>query len=165
MNKAIFIDRDGVITNNSKHPYIFRLDDFSLNRGVTDFLKQLSELSYKIIIISNQGGISKGLFKKSDADTIHNHLQEKLMGYGVRLTEIYYCPHHPDIEKCLCRKPFPLMIEKAIARFTIDRSNSWMIGDGERDIIAGQAAGLNTLKIRSNEDLRPYLPKICGSGK
>ncbi len=164
MNKAIFIDRDGVINNNNGHQYIYKIGDFSLNEGVIEFFKQLSEQNYLLIIISNQGGISKGVYTKSQTEMIHKHLEEKMMEHQICLTEIYYCPHHSDIENCFCRKPSSLMIEKAIARFTIDRSRSWLIGDSKRDIIAGRAAGLNTIKIESNQDLRPYLNRINETG-
>jgi len=79
---------------------------------------------------------------------------------GIEILEVYYCPHHSDNEACLCRKPHPLMIEKGLARFDIDRSQSYMIGDSERDIIAGNEAGLHTILIESNSDLRQVLGKI-----
>jgi D-glycero-D-manno-heptose 1,7-bisphosphate phosphatase len=83
-----------------------------------------------------------------------------LEGEGVHLDEIYYCPHHHMVENCLCRKPMPLMIQKALARFGIDPASSWMIGDTQRDVEAGEAAGLRSILIESNSDLREVLEKI-----
>jgi len=111
-------------------------------------------------VISNQGGISKGEFSAEDVDTLHMHLRSMLEAEGVSLDEIYYCPHHSMLETCLCRKPQPLMIEKALARFGIDPASSWMIGDAERDVEAGKAAGLQCIKIEANSDLRNILRLI-----
>ncbi len=79
---------------------------------------------------------------------------------GVVPDEIYYCPHHPAREACLCRKPLPLMIQKAAARFNIDPKKSYFIGDSERDMEAGKAAGLNPILIEPNSDLRKVLDQI-----
>ncbi len=88
---------------------------------------------------------------------LHVHLRSMLEKEGVYLDEIYYCPHHHLVESCLCRKPKPLMIEKALARFDIDPAASWMVGDAERDVEAGKAAGLRTILIEPNSDLRGVL--------
>ena len=93
-------------------------------------------------------------------EQLHSHLRFLLEQSGVQLDEIYYCPHHSDLEACLCRKPLPLMIEKAMARFHIDPSSSWMIGDSQRDMEAGRAAGLRTILIESNSDLRSVLVEM-----
>ena len=80
--------------------------------------------------------------------------------FNLSIEEIYYCPHHSDNEKCLCRKPEPLMIQKAMARYGIDPQQSWMIGDSQRDIEAGEAAGLKTIMVESNGDLVRVLGQI-----
>ena len=84
----------------------------------------------------------------------------ELAKQGAHVDAIYYCPHHSMVETCLCRKPQPLMIEKALARFGIDPASSWMIGDAERDVEAGKAAGLRTILIEPNSDLRKVLELI-----
>jgi len=160
MKKAIFLDRDGTINNNCDHYYIWRKEELLLNPGVGEALAELKSRGYMLIVITNQGGISKGEFGAEDVDALHDHLRFLLAKEGVSLDEIYYCPHHPKVESCLCRKPQPLMIEKALARFGIDPLSSWMIGDAERDIEAGKAAGLRTILIEPNSDLREVLGKI-----
>ena len=72
---------------------------------------------------------------------------------GIQITDIYYCPHHPDVEMCICRKPQALLLEKALARFEIDASESFFIGDAERDMQAADAAGVKKIKIEANENL------------
>ncbi|MFC2090763.1 D-glycero-alpha-D-manno-heptose-1,7-bisphosphate 7-phosphatase [Bacteroidota bacterium] len=160
MNKAIFFDRDGVINNPKKHYYVFTEADFFLNKGVIESMKVLQEKDYLLIVITNQGGISKGKYSKTDVEKVHAYMINQLDAHGVFLSEVYYCPHHTKVENCLCRKPKSLMLEKAIARFDIDPEQSWFIGDKKTDIEAGKSAGVNTIKIRKNSDLRKILSRI-----
>ncbi|MBE9467666.1 MAG: HAD family hydrolase [Bacteroidetes bacterium] len=160
MNKAIFLDRDGVINSDKGHYYIYRVEDFKINEGIVESLQKFQENNFLLIIISNQGGISKGIYTKKNVEEVHDYLKNNLKKQNVELTEIYYCPHHSSNEKCLCRKPDTLMLEKAIARFNIDISSSFLIGDGERDIEAGKKIGLQTIKINANENISKYCKKI-----
>ena len=160
MKKAIFLDRDGTINNNCDHYYIWKKEELLLNPGVCEALSELQGRGYMLIVISNQGGISKGEFGREDVEALHEHMRSMLEAEGVRLDEIYYCTHHHMVENCLCRKPQPLMIQKALARFDIDPASSWMIGDADRDVEAGKAAGLKTILIKPNGDLRKVLKKI-----
>lgn len=159
MNKAIFFDRDGVI-NKERGEYTYMPKDFILNDGVISSLKKLQDNGFKLIIISNQGGISKELYTNEQVETVHHYLKNKLKKHDIILTEIYYCPHHAAFENCLCRKPKSLMLEKAIARFDIDIYQSYSIGDSERDIMAAEKAGLKTIKIEPNENIEKYVDKI-----
>lgn len=160
MTKAIFLDRDGVINSDVGHYYIYKTEDFKLNNGIIDALKAFQNAGYLLIVISNQGGVDKGQYTCDDVELVHREMIKLLNNQGIELTDVYYCPHHSEVQKCLCRKPSNLNIEKAISRFNIDRDSSWMIGDSERDIMAGKASGLHTLKIISNENIIPYLPAI-----
>ena len=155
MNKAVFFDKDGVI-NCERGEYNYKIEDFQINDGVILSLKELQKAGFLLIIITNQGGISKGIYTKNHVEILHQHLKNLLYKEGINLTEIYYCPHHSDNEQCLCRKPESLLIEKALARFKINSSLSYFIGDKETDIMAGKKAGLNTFKIKSNENLSGY---------
>ena len=160
MNKAVFLDRDGVINNPRKNYYVFRIEDFSINKGLIESLLYLQERNYMLIVISNQGGISRGKYTMTDVDRVHEYMESELQKHGVDLTAVFYCPHHTKIENCLCRKPKPLMIEKAMAQFDIDPELSWFIGDKKSDIEAGERAGVRTLKVRKNQDLRKVIKQI-----
>ena len=162
MEKAIFLDRDGVINNNENRYYISKPEDLILNTGITDALKTFQDHNFNLIIISNQSGISKKIYSKEDCDRVHDRLKKILSGHGINITEIYYCPHHPEVENCLCRKPESLLFEKALARFNIDPAQSWMIGDNDRDVIAAEKTGLRTILINPNEDIRKYSNLIIG---
>jgi len=149
-NKAIFLDRDGVI-NKEIDDYITSVDLFELNTGLIPFLKQRRDEGYIFIVITNQGAIEKGKLTKEELQRIHEKMTRELIAEGIELAAIYYCPHHSDLSNCLCRKPKSLMIEKAMARFDIDVSASFIIGDKPRDVACGEAAGVKGIYIPSNQ--------------
>ncbi|HQH42079.1 MAG TPA: HAD-IIIA family hydrolase, partial [Bacteroidales bacterium] len=132
-------------------------DQFVLNEGIGEFLKKLQDAGYLLIIITNQGGIAKGLYSHQTLAEIHKKMLQQLSSYGVNIAEIYYCPHHPDYGKCLCRKPESLLIEKALARFHINPQQPFLIGDRESDIQAAIKAGIQPVRTEPNENLMKYL--------
>ncbi|MEZ5071846.1 MAG: HAD family hydrolase [Bacteroidales bacterium] len=164
-NKAVFLDRDGVINDPGNCYYVWKETQLRINPGVVETLKALSERGYLLIVITNQGGVGRGLYTRKDVDAFHDCLRRELEAEGVWIGEIYTCPHHSCSGKCLCRKPQPLMIQKALARFRIDPDHSWMVGDSQRDVEAGKAAGLRTLQVESNGDLRGILDRILDHGE
>ncbi len=159
MEKAIFLDRDGVINNPSSNYYVFRTSQFLLNPTVIQRLIEYQQAGYLLIIISNQGGISKGLYSKLETDFVHQKMLETFEQHSILISEIYYCPHHDSIENCLCRKPQPLMLQKALARFNISAQKSILIGDSIRDIEAAKNANITGFLIKKNAPL-PNLPQI-----
>ena len=117
MNKIIFLDRDGVI-NFDHGDYTWKKEQFSILPGILDCCLQWQDSGYKIIIITNQGGIAKGIYSHEEVAILHDLLIYAFRDAGVAITEIYYCPHHENFGKCLCRKPESIMIEKSLARFS-----------------------------------------------
>lgn len=152
MNKAIILDRDGVI-NRERNDYTFRIEDFEILPDVFEALKLLQKAGYLLVIVSNQSGIGRGLFKIEDTEKMHAYLLEKLNKNGIHIEEIYYCVHHPETGSCICRKPDSLNVEKALARFDIDPILSYFIGDKERDILAGEKVGVKGILMESNSSL------------
>lgn len=130
MNKCIFLDRDGVI-NKERGEYTYEIDDFIIEFGVIEELAKLKSKGYKLIIITNQGGINKGLYSFDDVIKCHHYFQK--MSDNV-IDDFYYSPYHDDYTKSISRKPDSLMLERAIYKWNIDVANSWMIGDSKRDI-------------------------------
>lgn len=159
MNKAVFFDRDGVI-NHDPGDYTYLLEEFTINPGIPENLKRLQDAGYKIILITNQGGISKKIYTHNHVEAIHKYLADELNKVDVKLTEIYYCPHHNNNENCICRKPNSLMIQKALARFDIDPKQSYMIGDKMRDVECAENAGVKGIKVDVNEDITKYIDEI-----
>ncbi len=143
-NKCIFLDRDGVL-NVDRVDYVYRMEEFIIPPGVGEALRALKDAGYLLIVITNQSGIAKGIYKREDVYLIHNAIQE---GTGVQLDDIYFCPYHEKFDShSLTRKPGSLMIEKAAAKYEVDIEASWMVGDHERDITAGTRAGLRTIRL------------------
>ncbi len=156
MNKAIILDRDGVI-NRERGGYTWKQEDFVLTPGIIPFLQAARDKGYIFIVVTNQGGIARGMFTAAEVEQVHEYMRSLLRQGGIELQEIYYCPHSNRLERCLCRKPGSLMLEKAIARFRIDVGHSFFIGDHERDQQAGEAAGIPFVRIEPNEDLMHYV--------
>ncbi len=152
-NKAVFLDRDGVINNPGSNYYVWKKEDFKFNNNIINSLLEYQKAAYLLIIISNQGGISKKLYSKNDVNKLHEFMTEKFFEKGIIISEIYYCPHHSDIENCICRKPDSGMLEKAMARFNISAENSFLIGDSQRDIQAAEKAGIKGILITKNAEL------------
>ncbi|OFX17056.1 MAG: hypothetical protein A2033_15760 [Bacteroidetes bacterium GWA2_31_9] len=149
MTKALFLDRDGVI-NFERGEYTYRSEDFILNIGIIDLLLHFQSAGYLIIIISNQGGISKGIYKKEDVENLHQVFINECNKNKIKITDFLYCPHYPDVENCLCRKPKSLMLEKAIAKYDINTTESLMIGDSQRDVECAESVGVKGILIKSN---------------
>ena len=155
--KAIFLDRDGTI--NKYVGFLRDIDEFELIDGAAEAIRLINESGYLAIVVTNQPVIARGEASFEELDAIHNKMETLLGAEGAYLDGIYYCPHHPhkgyegEVPElkidCDCRKPKPGMLLKAAQDFNIDLSQSWMIGDGENDVRAGQNAGCRTALIGS----------------
>lgn len=153
--KAVFLDRDGTI--NKYVGFLRNIDEFELLDGVSDAIKKINASGYLAVVVTNQPVIARGEVSFEELEVIHNKMETLLGKEGAYLDAIYFCPHHPhkgyEGERpelkfdCDCRKPKPGMLLKAALDFNIDLAQSWMIGDGENDVKAGQNAGCRTALI------------------
>ena len=149
--KTIFLDRDGVI--NKEVNYLHKIEDFEFIDGVFDACKYFKNLGYKIIVISNQSGISRGYYTKSDFQIITNWMVAQFNNNGINILDVFHCPHLPN-SNCKCRKPKPGMLFTAQKKYNINMNKSWMIGDKEIDIIAANNASIdNTILVRSGHKI------------
>lgn len=158
-NKAVFLDRDGVINEIVYHKEMgildspANVDEFVLFPDAAKAIKKFRQLGFKVIIISNQPGIAKDKFTLETFENIRKKMKKQLEIQGAYLDAEYYCFHHPEGRNkdftmvCECRKPKPGLILKAAAEHDIDLKNSWMIGDGIIDMQAGSRAGCKTILI------------------
>lgn len=157
---AIFLDRDGVI--NKYVGFLRNIDEFELIDGSASAIKKMNEKGYLVIVVTNQPVVARGEVTIEQLHEIHNKMETLLGEQGAYIDAIYYCPHHPhkgyegevpELKmECECRKPKPGMLLEAAKDYNIDLEKSWMVGDSENDIIAGNAAGCKTVRIEENGD-------------
>ena len=148
MNKAAFLDRDGVI--NQKAPtedeYITRWEEMHFLPGVAEAITLLNRAGFLAIVVSNQRCVAKGLLTIGALDSLHQRMCRELAAKGARIDGVYYCPHEEQ-PSCGCRKPEPGMLFTAATEHEVDLPSSWMIGDSEKDVEAGRSAGCRTMRI------------------
>ncbi len=157
-NKAIFLDRDGVI--NKDTGYVSHSDDFIFIEGVIDACRMMKEKGYLLVLITNQSGIARGYFTEDEFMVLTEWMDWSLADKGVDLDGIYFCPHHPVHgigeykQQCQCRKPQPGMILTAVEELDIDLSQSYLVGDKISDLQAGKAAGIATnVLVRTGKEI------------
>ncbi|MGL5681810.1 MAG: D-glycero-alpha-D-manno-heptose-1,7-bisphosphate 7-phosphatase [Marinifilaceae bacterium] len=163
--KAVFFDRDGTINSDEGHYYVYKVKDFVFNPGVISGMKRLQDAGYLLFVITNQGGVAKEIYTKEEVEELHQYMEECLAKEGVKLSKIYYCPHHESIKTCVCRKPSPYMVNLAIDEYNIDRAGSYFIGDSSRDVKCAEAANIKPIKIIKNQDVTPCIDKILKTSK
>lgn len=142
MYPAIFLDRDGVIIENRAN-YILDWADVIIFPQAIEAIVKVSTTNFKIVIITNQSAVGRGLLKLADAISINERLKDVIVQSGGRIDGIYMCPHSP-LDLCNCRKPLPGLFHQAAADLSLDFTRSMIIGDAWSDLVAGQAAGIPT---------------------
>ncbi len=162
--KCVFLDRDGVI--NIDTDLIHRPEDFELYPYASTCIKTLNKLGYLVVVVTNQSVIARGLCTIAELGEIHKKMETELGADGAFVEAIYFCPHHPhggfegEVKEfkipCTCRKPSPGMLLAAQERFNIDLSKSYLVGDSPRDIEAGEAAGVTTIRVQTGHGKKPH---------
>jgi D-glycero-D-manno-heptose 1,7-bisphosphate phosphatase len=148
-NRAVFVDRDGTI--NANIGYINDPKNLKIYPSVAKGIKILKENGFKIIVITNQSGITRGFFSEGILEKIHQKMRNELSKKGASIDAIYYCPHHPD-DGCNCRKPNIGLFKKAIKELNIDVKHSFIIGDRMLDVEAGYKIGCKTILVPENKE-------------
>lgn len=163
MTIAVFLDRDGVINypvlnpQTNEHEAPSSADSLRLFPGVLEALKVLQKLNYKLFLVSNQPDYAKGKTKLENLHSVHNRLHSILTENNILFSEYFYCYHHPNgiIPEysfiCKCRKPGNLFLTEAKAKYNLDFSKSWMVGDSDVDIFCGQSVGIKTIMVKIKE--------------
>ena len=147
MNKpCIFFDRDGIVNESPGAGYVERWEDFYLQPGFVSALKTVASKGFIAVIITNQQGVAKGLYSEEELASIHGNMRAQLRTHGVDVIDVFSCTHYAA-DNCECRKPKPGMILQAAKKHGLDLSSSWMIGDSEKDVEAGKAAGCRTIRV------------------
>ena len=166
MNRAVFLDRDGTINIDTIN--LHKIEDWIWIDGAKDAIKLCNDSGYLVIVVTNQSGVARNLFTLDDVNRVHNFVQGELYKIGARIDAFYICPHVDDgtgkVEQysieCDCRKPKPGMILQACKDFDIDVSQSFMIGDKQRDCDAGINAGCKDTFLFDGSNLYNLVKKI-----
>ncbi len=147
--KIAFLDRDGVINNKAEDQhYITKLSDFIFTNGIFDLVKKLHQDGFEFIVITNQRGVSRGLYSEGNLLVIHEFLRKGFLEQGVTVLDIFYCPHGHN--ECDCRKPKDGMLREACRRYEIDLRGSLLISDSQEDIAMGERFGIRSFYVRSD---------------
>lgn len=150
---VIFLDRDGVINCDSPD-YIKNWAEFEFLPGSLEALHLLTRRGYRLILITNQSIVNRGMVPLEVLSHIHERLRQSVADAGGRIEDIFFCPHRPD-ENCACRKPKPGLIRQAVQRYGFDPAASMMIGDNAKDILCGRNAGCGaTMLVQTGNGLR-----------
>ena len=147
--KAVFLDRDGTI--NIDTGYIHKPETFCFTERAPEAIKQLNNAGYKVIVITNQSGIGRGLYLKQDVIAFHEHIDKELAKSDARIDAYFFCPHKPE-DNCNCRKPKPELVFQATKKFGISLSKSWFVGDKDSDVECAINAGVQPVLINSNHE-------------
>tara|TARA_B100001094_G_scaffold246015_1_gene242602 strand:- start:93 stop:593 length:501 start_codon:yes stop_codon:yes gene_type:complete len=144
---TLFLDRDGVINKKLEGRYVCNFSEFKFITGALDAISELNNIFNRIVIVTNQQGIAKGVMSEADLNILHTQMLNVIEQSGGKVDKIYYCPHLEEMD-CICRKPKTGMIKNAIIDFpNIIAENSFLIGDSDTDIKAGKRMSLNTVKV------------------
>ncbi len=145
MQKALFLDRDGII--NIDHGYVSKIEDFIFTEGIFELLRLFLDKAYLLFIVTNQSGIGRGYYSEDDFLRLTSWMLEEFKKREIEIVSVEYCPHAPE-EKCSCRKPEIGMIDEILAKQNIILEKSWLIGDKQSDIdLAHNATIANTIAI------------------
>jgi D-glycero-D-manno-heptose 1,7-bisphosphate phosphatase len=159
MNKALFLDRDGVI--NVDHGYVYQAGDFDFIDGIFDLVKRANEQGYKVIVITNQSGIGRGMYTELDFAELSKWMVSKFAQRGATINDVLFCPHHPQAtleqykKECECRKPNSGMLNMAASKHNISLTNSIMVGDNVSDVEAAIKGGLQKVVWFTPEFIEP----------
>ncbi len=166
MQKAIFLDRDGVI--NVEKDYTYKIEEFEFIDGLFPSLQYLQKLGYKLFIITNQSGIARGYYSIDDFNTLTSWMQEEFAKNSIEISQIEFCPHGPN-DDCLCRKPKTGMIDNILKNHEIDLTKSWLIGDKNADIQCAKNANIkNSIQVKSGhkfDEKASFADFVCDSIK
>lgn len=160
--RAVFLDRDGTLTHPRHYPA--RPEELCLYTGIAPGLRRLAVAGFRLIVVTNQSGIARGLFTEADLQGMHEYLANELAHHDVTIDAFYHCPHHPDgvvpdlAVVCACRKPQPGMLLRAAADLGLDLRRSWFVGDVLDDIEAGNRVGCRTVLVDLGSEARPTQP-------
>ena len=151
--RSVFLARDGTINREVRH--LRRLDELELLAGAPEGIRLLNRAGWRVVVVTNQAAVARGLLSEERLAEIHQELQGMLAREGAYVDAIYYCPHHPTEgfgryrQQCTCRKPQPGSLQRAARELGLDLEQSYCIGDKRSDLEAGRTAGCRNILVRT----------------
>jgi histidinol-phosphate phosphatase family protein len=146
LRRAVFLDRDGTVAEDVN--YCRRPEDFRMFPRAAEAIAMLNRAKLAVVVVTNQSGIARGYLTEETLTRIHQKMKEELARHGAWVDAIYYCPHHPD-DGCGCRKPRANLFSRAVEELGLALAGSYVIGDQETDLLAGQALGCQTVLVET----------------
>jgi D-glycero-D-manno-heptose 1,7-bisphosphate phosphatase len=153
LRPAVFLDRDGTLIEEAG--YLDRLERLVFYPYSVDAVRLLNRAGFAVVIVTNQAGVARGIFREAFVGEAHRHVTMKLEQGGARVDGFYYCPHHPEAsveqyrQSCDCRKPQPGMLRRAADELKLELARSFVIGDRWHDLQAGDAVGARGILVRT----------------
>lgn len=160
MQRALFLDRDGVINVSPRSRFITDWKQFQFCKGTLQALRMIRRHGFRVIIISNQSGVGRGIMSRTQLTEITDKMKKTIQQAGGKLDAVYYCTHRPK-EGCSCRKPAVGLLKRAAQKFSINLTRSFIVGDDERDIVMGHRAGCRTILALSGKQTRKTAKRLA----
>ena len=157
---AVLLDRDGVI-NRNRTDYVKSWDEFEFLPGSLEALRMLAEQGTRVIVVTNQSVVGRGIIPQDELDRIHARMTREIEAHGGRIDAILCCSHSPD-DGCLCRKPRPGLLLEAMDRFQLDPNLCYVVGDSLNDLMAARAAGLPFVMVLTGQGRESLSHPACG---
>ena len=157
---AVLLDRDGVI-NRNRTDYVKSWDEFEFLPGSLEALRMLAEQGTRVIVVTNQSVVGRGIIPQDELDRIHARMTREIEAHGGRIDAILCCSHSPD-DGCLCRKPRPGLLLEAMDRFQLDPNLCYVVGDSLNDLMAARAAGLPFVMVLTGRGRESLSHPACG---
>ena len=164
LHRAVFFDRDGTL--NVDIHYLYRPEDFQWIPGAIEAIKYCNDHGYLVIVVTNQSGVARGYYTEADIHQLHDWMNADLAKYGAHIDAFYYCPHHPQgsvpayTMDCACRKPGTKMIDDACKEYTIDRTQSFMVGDKAIDTACAENSGVQGIRFSGDNLFKIMREKV-----
>lgn len=155
---AVFLDRDGTLTRESD--WVTKPEDLELLPGAARAVGRLNAARLPVVLVTNQSAVARGMIDEAALSRIHQHLRALLARAGARIDALYYCPHHltegrgPYATECECRKPRAGLLVRAARELELELATSWIVGDAERDLLAGESLGVRAILVATGKGAR-----------
>jgi len=148
--KLIILDRDGTI-NHDRDDYVKSADEWEPLDGALEAIAKINQAGYNVVVATNQSGLGRGLFGMTELNAMHDKMYRLLHTAGGRIDAIFFCPHNPEVDACICRKPLPGLFAQIQERYGADMSRVHSVGDSLRDLQAANAAGCKTHLVQTGK--------------